>query len=91
MAVGMTTVVAQSSITEAIQSATERAADNRQQATTAVVQQKAEKNVKSVQHVDNAENIQKVRRKEEEDEEQKRREQKKKKNRPTGRNLDLKA
>jgi hypothetical protein len=84
--------MSRSAIPEKIADVTERAADNRQQATTVVVQQRAEERTKIVQSMDKLDTSGLIRRKEERDEERKKRKQNKDE-KQDGRkgHLDLKA
>jgi hypothetical protein len=93
MADGITTVVSRSAIPEKIQEVTERAAENRQQATTVVAQQQANERIRTVQKADKVDLTPLIRRKEsnEKKENDEKRKRDSTKNNPTGRNLDMKA
>ncbi len=93
MAEGITTIISRSPIPEKVAEVADRAADNRQQAATVVVQQHAEEKTKIVQHMDKLDPLQAVKKKEEKDEERRRKKEKqdgKKKGQP-GFNLDITA
>ena len=94
MADAMTTIVSRSSIPEKVQEVIERASENKQQALTAVVQEEAERRVKTVRKMDSVSITRQIKRKKEDDtdakkDEQHQNEEEKKKNQ--GSHLDLKA
>ncbi|MDR2884714.1 MAG: hypothetical protein LBV09_06355 [Deferribacteraceae bacterium] len=91
MSVGITTILSQSAIPEKIADVTDRAADNKQQATVVVAQHQSEERTNVVQAMDKLDTTGLIRRKDERDEEQKKRKKKENKQDARKGHLDLKA
>lgn len=90
---GITTIVSRSAIIEKVQEVTDRASENKQQAMTAVAQQKSEKKTKTVHDPDKADRVDILRHNENAGDNpgKKKKKQGKEKNGSVGKILDLKA
>ncbi|MDR0454513.1 MAG: hypothetical protein LBH05_06865 [Deferribacteraceae bacterium] len=93
MAEGITTIISRSPIPEKVADVTERASDNKQQATAVVVQRHADEKTKIVQNMDKLDTLQAVKKKEDRDENSRKKRDKKedKKKGSQGFNLDIKV
>ena len=89
----ITTIVSRSPIPEKVADVTDKAAENKQQATTIVAQQHAEEKTKVVQHMDKLDSLQAVKKKEEKDEDSRKKREKKEDKRKgsPGFHLDIKV
>jgi uncharacterized membrane-anchored protein len=87
---GITTVITTQSISEKLQDQNARGSEHRQEATTVVVQQKADEFVKSVSKVSQSNQTNKVHKKETEQDKQQKKRDGKRGSEPHG-NLDLRA